>query len=59
MMQCPKCYRKIGIAYNELCYQCYKKFGKTPFDRNQKNADIRENSHAHSGIEGKLVKLSV
>jgi hypothetical protein len=30
MILCMKCYRKTGIAYNELCYSCYKRIRRMP-----------------------------
>jgi hypothetical protein len=33
MMLCMKCYLKIGIAYNELCYSCYKRIRRMPVHR--------------------------
>lgn len=44
MMLCIKCYRKTQIAYNELCYLCYKKLGRVALDRNARKARIIEHA---------------
>ncbi len=30
MILCMKCYRKTGIAYNEMCYRCYRRIRRMP-----------------------------
>lgn len=30
MMLCHNCHQETDVAYNELCYPCYRRFGRMP-----------------------------
>ncbi len=55
MMLCMKCNRKIGIAYNELCYHCYKMIGRVALGR--RRANIIEHFAHTPQLEDKLMAL--
>jgi hypothetical protein len=40
LMLCPHCYGETNIAYNELCFKCYKRIGRMP--RQAKRLSITE-----------------
>jgi len=40
LMLCTHCHVEIDVAYNALCYQCYKKIGRMP--KQAKRAVITE-----------------
>jgi len=40
MILCARCHVTIEIAYNELCYDCYKEIGRLSKDKK-----LRDESH--------------
>ena len=54
-MLCLHCYRHIGIAYNELCFQCYKKIGRIPQAKPAKRIHVMEFDREATGPSAALV----
>jgi len=42
MILCMNCYCKTDVAYNELCYSCYRSIGRLPRNRVRKELLVQK-----------------
>jgi len=41
MILCMNCYSRTDIAYNELCYSCYRSIGRLPRNKGRKELSVQ------------------
>lgn len=56
LMLCLHCHREIEVAYNELCFQCYRRIGRVPARKGQ---SIRHNRELVDLSVGKIMTASL
>lgn len=54
-MLCMHCHRPTGVAYNELCFQCYKRIGRIPLSKTAKRAQLELGKGLQGSVDASRV----